>query len=375
LLTTCGKKNDQPDPVSNERIFYTTDEFVMGADLSYVNQILDHGGIYKDSAVVENPYSIFKKYGANVARFRLFHNPLWTQEVYGTEGTQMYNDFEDVKEGISEAKAAGIQVCLAFHYSDSWADASKQVIPDAWKSLSLQNLKDSIYNYTKKTLLKLNSAGLMPEFVQTGNEINPGFLLDQGNRWTKTSDFVALMNSAIKGVRDAASVSTVKPKIILHIAQPENTRVWFDGLASAGLTDFDIIGFSYYYMWSNTGLETISNFVSMLKSTFGKSVMMMETTYPWTTGYADDYDNQINTSKLAYGYYATEEGQYKYLHALVQEIIDGGGQGLFTWEPAWISSQMKDPWGTGSSWECNTFFDFNGNTIDGIRFMSDKYNF
>jgi arabinogalactan endo-1,4-beta-galactosidase len=113
----------------------------------------------------------------------------------------------------------------------------------------------------------------------------------------------------------------------------------------------------------------------MLKTSFGKDIMIMETTYPWTTAYADDYDNQINTSKLAPGYYATEEGQYKYLHALTQEVIDGGGMGIFTWEPAWITSQMKDSWGTGSSWECNTLFDFEGNTIDGIRFMSDKYIF
>jgi arabinogalactan endo-1,4-beta-galactosidase len=378
LLFSCKKNkngNGNIDPINLPRVFYTTDEFVMGADLSYVNQILDHGGVYKDSGIIENPYSIFKKYGANVVRFRLFHNPVWTKELYGTAGTQMYNDFNDVKEGITEAKAAGLEVCLTFHYSDIWADASKQVVPEAWKSLSLELLKDSIYNYTYKTLQKLGNAGLMPEFVQTGNEINPGILLPQGDRWNKVADFVSLMNSAIKAVRDAGSTNIINPKIILHVAQPENTRVWFDGLASKGLTDYDIIGFSYYYMWSNTDLGTISNFVSMLKSTFVKYIMIMETTYPWTTGYADDYDNQINTSQLSYGYYATEKGQYKYLHTLTQEVIDGGGMGIFTWEPAWITSQMKDSWGTGSSWECNTLFDFEGNTLDGIRFMSDKYTF
>jgi arabinogalactan endo-1,4-beta-galactosidase len=378
LLFSCHKdENGNGDnvPYDTVRVFYTPDEFVMGADLSYVNQILDHGGIYKDSGKVESPYTIFKKYGANVVRFRLFHNPVWTKELYGTSATQMYNDFYDVKEAISEAKAAGLEVCLAFHYSDSWADASKQVLPAAWESLSLTDLKDSIYNYTYKTLQKLDNAGLMPEYVQAGNEINQGFVLPQGSRWTHTTDFVNLINSAIKGIRDAGATSTIKPKIILHIAQPENTRAWFEGLAAKGLTDYDIIGFSYYYMWSNTQLGTISNFVSMLKTTFSKDIMIMETTYPWTTGFADDYDNQINTSKLAYGYYVTEDGQYKYFHALAQEIIEGGGKGIFTWEPAWITSQMKDPWGTGSSWECNTLFDFDGNTLEGIRFMSDKYKF
>ena len=127
----------------------------MGADLSYANQILDHGGVYKDSGNVTDPYVIFRKYGANVIRFRLFYNPVWTKEVYGTDGVQMYNDFDDVKKGTGKAKAAGLQVCLDFHYSDTWADASTQVIPSEWTSPTLSLLKDSIYNYTLRTLQKL----------------------------------------------------------------------------------------------------------------------------------------------------------------------------------------------------------------------------
>jgi arabinogalactan endo-1,4-beta-galactosidase len=103
--------------------------------------------------------------------------------------------------------------------------------------------------------------------------------------------------------------------------------------------------------------------------------MIMETAYPWTTGNADSYSNIINTSKIYSGYPATETGQYKYLHLLTQEVITGGGKGIFTWEPAWITSDMKDPWGTGSSWDCNTLFDFHGKTLDGILFMTDDYNF
>jgi arabinogalactan endo-1,4-beta-galactosidase len=212
--------------------------------------------------------------------------------------------------------------------------------------------------------------------VQTGNEINPGLLLPQGNRWNNNeANMVYLLNGAIKAVRDASSSNSIRPEIIIHIAQPENVRTWFYGLAEKGLTGYDIIGFSYYYMWSNTPLANISNMVSMLKTTFQKEVMIMETTYPWTTDYSDSYNNIINTSLLVSGYPATEKGQYEYMHALTQEIIEGGGIGIFVWEPAWITSGMKDQWGTGSSWECNTFFDFDGNSIKGIRFMTDKYNF
>ena len=377
-LFSCHRNENDPgdkNQADTTRVVYTPAEFVMGSDLSYVNQILDHGGVYKDSGKVEDPYRIFSQYGSNVVRFRLFHTPLWTKEVYGAQGTQMNNDFEDVKKGIERAKGAGMQVCLDFHYSDSWADPSKQVIPEAWKSLSLILLHDSIYDYTYNTVHKLGLAGLMPEYVQTGNEINPGFLLPQGNRWDgNENNMIYLLNSAIKGVRDAGATGAIKPKIIIHIAQPENVDSWFSGLSSKGLSDYDIIGISYYYMWSTTALNDLKNSIAVLKSKFGKEIMIMETAYPWTTQNADNYSNIINTNKIDPSYPATSAGQFNYLKELTQQIIKGGGKGIFYWEPAWITSGMKDSWGTGSSWDCNTLFNFDCNVIRGMRYMTWKYS-
>jgi arabinogalactan endo-1,4-beta-galactosidase len=51
----------------------------------------------------------------------------------------------------------------------------------------------------------------------------------------------------------------------------------------------------------------------------------------------------------------------------------GGGYGIVYWEPAWITSDMKDLWGTGSAWENCTFFDFDGNALEGMDFMNANY--
>ena len=75
-----------------------------------------------------------------------------------------------------------MSVLLDFHYSDTWADPSRQEIPSAWES-SLNNdsiLGDSLYNYTYATLSKLNDLGLVPEIVQVGNEIN-AMILQKGD--------------------------------------------------------------------------------------------------------------------------------------------------------------------------------------------------
>jgi arabinogalactan endo-1,4-beta-galactosidase len=374
LLISCNKSNTQEvkDPNPKNK-FYTVSEFVMGADLSYVNQILEHGSVYKDSGKVADPYSIFHKYGANVIRFRLFHTPKWTMELYGPNATRMYNDYDDVKKGIAESKAAGMQVCLDFHYSDTWADPSKQIKPAAWDTITrIAVLKDSLYNYTYKTLSSLGQAGLMPEYVQVGNEINPGFLLPQGDRWNgNATNMIALLNSAIKGVRDAGNTGTVKPKIVIHVAQPENTDGWFDGLAGKGLTDYDIIGISYYNLWSSVALVDINRYISMLKSKYGKDVMIMETSYPWTALSPDGQTKIISASQLAPGYPASPEGQLKYLSDLTQKVIDGGGKGVFYWEPAWIT----DPWTKNAFFRCYTLFDYQTEVIKGMHFMTVPYKF
>lgn len=375
LIVSCkpspGNGNGDPD----KRVFYTHDKFSMGADLSYVNQILDHGGSYSDSGKITDPYVIFRKYGANTVRLRLWNNPDWSRSVYDPPAANMYNDFEDVRRASFAAKSQGMAVSLDFHYSDSWADPAKQEIPAAWKGLSLELLYDSLYNYTLKTLDKLEAAGLMPEYVQVGNEINPGFLLPQGNRWEKKADFIYLVNGAIKAVRDAAVSSTIKPKIIIHVAQPENVLPWFNGMAAAGLTDYDIVGLSYYYIWSTVPIDSLSNYISDIKRTTGKEVMVVETAYPWTLDNADSYNNIMAVDKLTGTFPASQEGQFNYLVKLTQEIIDGGGTGVHYWEPAWITSNLKDRWGTGSSWDCNTLFDFTGNVIKGMDYMTYPYKF
>jgi arabinogalactan endo-1,4-beta-galactosidase len=364
LSTSCNK----------EEILGKT-KFVFGADLSYVNQILEHGGVYKDNGVIKDPYQIFSDRGTNLVRLRLWHNPAWTKTVYGKDGTRMYNDLEDVREAIRRSKAAGMAVNLDIHYSDTWADPQHQIMPEAWKGLSYSVLRDSVYQYTFRVLQSLNSDGLMPEMVQIGNEINPGMLLPVGSYmdhgWAQLG---GLINSGIKAVRDVSKESDVKTLIILHVAQPENVEFWFRGVTTLGeVNDFDIIGLSYYSKWSDIQLAQLSGYIRDFRETFGKTVMVVETAYPWTGDGADSYGNIFGANDAEPGYPLTPEGQYKYMVALTQAIKDGGGMGIMVWEPAWITSQAKDLWGTGSAWENCTFFDFEGNVNRGMDFMTNTF--
>ncbi|MCA1756338.1 MAG: arabinogalactan endo-1,4-beta-galactosidase [Bacteroidales bacterium] len=371
LMGACNKKEEQDE----RRYFHDHTTFIMGADLSYVNQILDKGGEYRDSGRVEDPYSIFSKYGTNTVRLRLWHNPVWTAELYGPGTEKIYNGFEDVALAASRAREEGMSICLDFHYSDNWADPQKQVIPAAWQGLTADVLGDSLYNYTFKTLRKLDAMGLMPEYVQVGNEINPGFLLPSGDRWIGNGEsFLSLLNRATDAVRDASAGSEIKSRIILHIAQPDHVDNWFAGIEDR-MPDFDILGISYYYIWSEVRLDQLSWYISSFSNRYGKDVMVVETAYPFTTANADTYPNIIDTSRLVNGYPATPGGQLDYLVAMTREIAEGGGKGLIYWEPAWITSPLITQWGSGSAWDCNTLFNFEGETIESMNFMTRNYEF
>lgn len=378
-----GNQNPPPPPPPPAA---QKDTFYFGADLSYVNQILDKGGVYKDQGEVRTPYRIFKDHGANLIRFRLWHNPVWTKEIYGSAGTQQYNDLLDVEKGIRLAREQGSAVELDFHYSDTWADPGKQEIPKAWLGIKdIGVLKDSVYQYTLKTLQYLNTKNLMPDLVQIGNEINCGMFMTNvpsgfplvnscNGNWQNLGE---VLNSGIRAVREVAATSSVKTKVLLHVADPKNVEWWFDNISSTGnVRDFDIIGFSYYPIWHTTvPVDKLSDNISRFKNKYSKKVMILETSYPWIATGSDSYNNAFGAQTPLSGFPYTVAGQLNIMKAITQETIDGGGSGVIYWEPAWISSAMKDLWGTGSSWENVTFFDFNGNTIQGIDYMKHAYKY
>jgi arabinogalactan endo-1,4-beta-galactosidase len=381
FVTCQTKEDDQPEPQPPEETFY------FGGDLSYVNQILDKGGVYKDGGNISSPYKIFKDRGGNLVRLRLWHNPQWTKEVYDPVGSQLYNDIKDVAESVRLSKEQGLEVLLDIHYSDNWADPGKQEIPDAWKNIKeVAVLRDSVYNYTFAVLSYLESRGLMPELIQIGNETNCGMLYTNpvagfpacnvcdGGQWQRLGQVV---NAAIKATRDAAENSTVKPKIILHVADPKNIEWWFDNITTQGaVTDFEIIGFSYYPLWHRTVTPAaLSSSVSQFKTRYVREVMLLETAYPWTTAGHDSYNNHFGNETPLVGYPYSVQGQSDMLKALTQEVIDGGGSGIIYWEPAWISIPgLNDQWNTGSAWESNTLFDFEGNALESMDYMNHEYD-
>lgn len=339
--------------------------FFLGADLSYVNEMIDCGAVFRNSNnEIDDPYSIFKNAGANLIRVRLWHDPKWTA----------YSNFEDVKLTIQRAREENMKVLLDFHYSDTWADPQKQLIPEAWKEYinDRESLGNLLYDYTYSTLTRLAEDGLLPEMVQVGNEINPMILQDEELKWPIDWERNSyLINKGIEAVRNVSKEQDAEIEVMLHIAQPENGIWWFKEATENGISDFEWIGLSYYPKWSEYDLIEVEHAFRTLIQTYKKKLMVVETAYPFTMENADTANNILGSDALVSGYPATQQGQLDYLMRLKKSIKDAGGEGLIYWEPAWVSTQCETLWGKGSHWDNATLFDHNNRVTRGIGFYQE----
>jgi arabinogalactan endo-1,4-beta-galactosidase len=358
LVCSCEEKQSK-----------SVDQLLLGADLSYVNEVEDCGAIFRENKRTIDPYQIFSQRGANIVRLRLWHTPSWTS----------YSTLSDVKKSINRSKKEGMKVLLDFHYSDNWADPAHQIIPAAWKDISdTKILGDSLYNYTKAILDELYSENLSPEYVQIGNEINSEILMQKPTaenpktNWTRNA---SLLNRGLDAVIDFNRQNGMKIQTMLHVAQPENAIEWFSNASQNGLINFDWIGLSYYPNWSTHDLIELGEVISKLKSTHNKEVMIVEVGYPYSFKNLDKANNVLGENSGLKGYPVTPLGQLSFMIDLTSYVAQSGGKGVIYWEAAWVSSICKTQWGTGSHWENATFFDAtqNNEALPVFDFLSHKY--
>lgn len=336
-------------------------DLLFGADLSFANEMNDCGVVYRENSKPVDLYALFHEHGANVARVRL-----WTDG-----NTTHYSDLADVTRSLKRAKALGMTTLLDFHYSDWWADGGKQIIPAAWARIDdPQKLADTLYHYTYDKLIALDKAGVMPDMVQPGNEINHE-ILDKAAWKTGAINWqrnALLLNAAIRAIRDAEKKTGKHLKVMIQIAQPENNLPWYAAATRAGVTDFDMIGISYYPKWSTNSLRGLGRTINMLRNTYpGKDVLVVETAYPFTNR-ANAEATALANDNATPGYPATPQGQKDFLIDLGQTVIANGGVGVFTWAPDWVPQLCRGA-KHDVDWASMTFFDNTGNVLPAIDHM------
>ncbi len=274
-----GGDDGQPDPEPVPEPV-TSLPFARGADISWASEMEDAGLSFVDGKGAEDIFSVLKGLGMNAVRLRVWVSP------YDPKG---WSGQGDVVKMAGRALKAGMAVMVDFHYSDFFADPGRQTIPSSWSSYSkdTDKMAAAVASHTVTVLNALKSAGVIPAWVQVGNETNNGMLWDAGRiDWTgksgsaRYSDYVKVSNAGYDAVKQVFPSAPV----IVHIANAFSAGDydgWFFREFKEAGGKFDIIGLSHYPMsetgrtWSDVNAAAVSS-IKTLAAKQGCKVMVCE---------------------------------------------------------------------------------------------------
>ena len=144
--------------------------FFLGMDVSSVLAEEASGVVYRDGSGQERDlFELLRESGVNLIRVRVWNDPFDSQGRGFGGGN---NDIEAAVRIGRRATEAGMRVLIDFHYSDFWADPSKQQAPRAWQDLKIRAKAPKVREWTQECLQKLRDAGVDVAMVQLGNETN-----------------------------------------------------------------------------------------------------------------------------------------------------------------------------------------------------------
>ena len=360
-------------------------DFIKGADISTLLDAEKHGAkFYNDKNQQQDALDILKANGVNYVRLRLWVDPKDAKgQAYGGGD----NDLATTLALAKRAKAQGMKLLLDFHYSDFWTDPGKQFKPKAWEKMDYPQLKTAIHDYTRDTIARFKQEGVLPDMVQIGNEINSGILWPEGKSWgqggCEFDRLAGLLNSAIDGLKENLK-NGEQVKIMLHLAEGtknDTFRWWFDEITKRNVP-FDVIGLSMYTYW-NGPISALQANMDDISKRYNKDVIVVEAAYAYTLANCDNAENSFQEKEeKAGGYPGTVQGQYDYIHDLMQSVINvqgHRGKGIFYWEPTWIAvpgntwatqagmNYINDKWKEGNARENQALFDCQGKVLPSVK--------
>lgn len=380
--------------------------FIKGVDLSTATNLRNANVKYTNGD--ESKYdimTIFKDYGANLVRLRVWVNPVYTSTTnHAIKGNSYsYNNYNDVLKSMNMAKSRGLKVLLTLHLSDKWADPGDQIIPEAWENdfgdfdsdddvasiPNITNLYNDVYNYVYNLLdsLKTNT-GYTPDYIQIGNETNTDILVDNSYaervelkdsvnldiNWNRQSN---LLSAGLSAVKEFNTEKNTSIKTILHTSGVEYLEYFADKYNDYKL-NYDVLGVSYYPNISMSSLDKVAEVIDTVYSKYGKPVLIAETGFPRTYDDAasdentgDEITNKYTSSNYGYGplttNYIIQRDWLMQLKTMLKARIatDNNGDtirealGFVYWEPAWVakSNSITLEGSYGSGWDNMTFFE------------------
>lgn len=397
IMTSCQPNNSKPTEQTSsvepaklvESVDGLAEDFIKGMDISSIIAQEQSGVVYyNEDGQVQDIFRILADAGVNYIRVRVWNDP-YDSDGHGYGGGSC--DADKAAEIGRRAAAYGMKLLVDFHYSDFWADPTRQLVPKDWECMTIEEKQSALYDFTVDSLENILSAGADVGIVQIGNETNNGMAGETDNE-----NVMALLKSGISAVRDTSKKHSRQIKTAVHytdVNDYDKMMYYAENLAEHDV-DYDIFGVSYYPFWHGS-METLTTVLSNISKKSGKQTVVLETSYPYTTEDGDGFANSISDAEPAKGYPATVQGQASCIRDVIAAASEADAIGVFYWEGAWIpvgsnsadNSALWEQYGSGwassysagydpdnagryfggSSWDNQAFFDFSGHPLESLN--------
>lgn len=376
-------------------------DFIRGVDISSVLAEEESGVVYYNEDGGERDiFEILAENGVNYIRVRVWNDPYDENgNSYGGGG----NDTAKAAEIGKRAAKYGIKLCVDYHYSDFWADPSKQMCPKAWEGMEIEAKSEALRQFTEESLMEIIDAGGHVGMVQIGNEINNGIAGETD--WTKRRQLLQAGSAAVREVSDKTGNDIQIAVHFTDVSDQAGILAIAEKLKEKEI-DYDIFAVSYYPFWHGT-MENLTETLKKVSGTYGKKVLVAENSYPYTTSDGDGSANSIGEADIVPGYPATVQGQANEIRDVCAAVaaVGDAGLGYFYWEPAWLpvgvwedgaadadqvlaaNKEIWEQYGSGwassyaagydpkdagvyyggSSWDNQALFDYNGHPLESLK--------
>lgn len=272
-----------------EKVENLSADFINGVDVSSVLSLEESGVIFRDTnGAPADLFDVLADAGVTDVRVRVWNDP------FNSEGNGYGGGNVDVTRAVEigeRATAAGLGLLVNFHYSDFWADPAKQQASKEWATFTVAQKAEAVKAFTTDALQQFEDAGVNVGMVQVGNETN-GKVAGVSD-WDGMAQIFSAGSAAVRAVLPDALVA-------VHFTNPESSgryAGYASNLDSRGV-DYDVFASSYYPFWHGS-LDNLTSVLSRVADTYGKKVMVAETSWAHTLEDGDGHGNVIDLSSEA----------------------------------------------------------------------------
>jgi arabinogalactan endo-1,4-beta-galactosidase len=327
---------------------------------------------WKDNGQPRDVLGLLKDHGINMVRLRPSSSPPYLDpSATGCQGNACYAETEAQDLDLAmRARNLGLSIELTLLFDGG----SSRSVPPAWASDTLQQAQADLYAYVKAEIERYRRAGVMPDLVAIGNEVDTGFLGALGSpTGAQFGNFAALQISGMRAVSDAANDPALGPALPAPLTCIHITPAWdltsFFTLVNQNGIPYDVICQSYYPFYHgpltdaqaaaanpyNKPVEqdTLVNAANQL----GRPIFLIEA--------GEHYENGFDANDPWYPPSVANQRQFLLdLQSVAKSLPHQLGMGIEYWDAAGVNIlAYGGPWYFNGGYPPDSIYVWNGLTL------------